>query len=414
MKKNRVVVTGVGAITPIGLNAPEYWNGLIAGKSGIGKITTFDTTQHEVKIAAEVKGYNPEDHFDKKESRKMEHFVQFPVVAAREAIKDAGIDLDKENREHIGVMVGVGIGGIGIIEEQHTILLEKGPKRVSPFLIPKMIPNMASGQIAISLGLKGPNTCVCTACATSGHAIGDAFKTIQRGAAVMMVAGGSESAITPLGLAGFTNMQALSTRNDDPEKASRPFDKERDGFVMGEGTGILILEELEHALARGAKIYAEIAGYGLTCDAYHITAPSPDGEGGARGMAMAVEDAGLKPEDVDYVNAHGTSTPLNDKLETKAIIRVFGDRAKEIPISSNKSMIGHLLGAAGGAEALATCLTIKNDLIPPTINYEFPDPECNLDYVPNIARKKVVNVAISNSLGFGGHNTTLLFKKYNL
>ncbi len=412
MSKNRVVVTGLGAITPLGLNVQEYWDGLISGKSGIGMITTFDTTQHSVKIAAEVKNYVGENHFDKKDVRKIDKFVQYSVVASREAISDAGIDLSKEDVTKIGVLVGVGIGGIGTIEEQHSILVNKGPSRVSPFLIPRMIPNIASGQISIYLGLKGPNSCVVTACATGTHAIGDAFRMIERGDAVAMICGGSESAITPLGLAGFSNMQALSTRNDAPEKASRPFDAQRDGFVMGEGCGILCLEELEHAKARGAKIYCEIIGYGLTGDAYHITAPAPEGEGGARCMDMAVKSAGLKPEDVDYVNAHGTSTPLNDKLETTAIKKVFGEYAKKLQISSNKSMIGHLLGAAGGAEAVATCLTIKNSIIPPTINYEFPDPECDLDYVPNTARKCDVNVAISNSLGFGGHNTTIVLKKF--
>lgn len=412
MNKHRVVITGLGAVTPLGLSIAEFWDGLINGRSGIGKITQFDTTQFSVKIAAEVKNFNPENYFDKKEARKIDRFVQLSIASTKEAINDAGLDLSKEDTTQIGVLVGVGIGGIGIIEEQHKILLERGPSRVSPFLIPKMIPNMASGQISIYFNLKGPNSCVCTACATGTHAIGDAYRMVERGDAVIMVAGGSEGAITPLGLAGFSNMQALSTRNDEPEKASRPFDAQRDGFIMGEGSGILILENLEHALARGAKIYCEIVGYGLSADAFHITAPAPEGEGGARCMEMAIKTAGLKPEDIDYINAHGTSTPLNDKLETMAIKRVFGEHAKKLLISSNKSMIGHLLGAAGGAEAVATCLTIKNGIVPPTINYEFPDPECDLNYVPNKAVNANIRAAISNSLGFGGHNSTITFKKY--
>ncbi len=412
MEKKRVVITGIGAITPIGLTAREFWNNLVAGKNGVGVITHFDASNYSTKIAAEVKGFNPEDHFDRKESRKIDQFVRFAVVAARETIADAGLNLSGEDSNHIGVIVGAGIGGIGYIEEQHLVLMKKGARRVSPFLIPKIIANMAPAQIAIYLGLRGPNLAVVTACASGTHAIGDAFKIIQRGDAVAMLAGGTEAAISPLGVAGFCNMQALSQRNDEPEKASRPFDVQRDGFIMGEGAGIIFLEELEHALKRKARIYCEITGYGLSADAFHITAPSPDGEGGARAMKMAVDDAGLRPEEVDYINAHGTSTPLNDKLETQAIKTVFGKHAYKMAISSNKSMVGHLLGAAGGAEAIATALTITEGIIPPTTNYENPDPDCDLDYVPNAARKANVRIAISNSLGFGGHNCTIVLKKF--
>ncbi len=412
MEKKRVVITGIGAVTPIGLTAREFWNNLVAGKNGVGAITYFDASDYSTKIAAEIKGFNPEDYFDRKDSRKLDQFVRFAVVAARETIADAGLNLSEEDSNHIGVIVGAGIGGIGYIEEQHLVLMKKGARRVSPFLIPKIIANMAPGQIAIYLGLKGPNTAVVTACASGTHAIGDAFKIIQRGDAVAMLAGGTEAAISPLGVAGFCNMQALSQRNEEPEKASRPFDAQRDGFIMGEGAGIVLLEELEHALKRKARIYCEITGYGLTADAFHITAPSPDGEGAARAMKMAVDDAGLRPEEVDYVNAHGTSTPLNDKLETQAIKTVFGEHAYKMAISSNKSMVGHLLGAAGGAEAIATVLTITEGIIPPTINYENPDPDCDLDYVPNAARKANVRIAISNSLGFGGHNCTIVLKKF--
>jgi 3-oxoacyl-[acyl-carrier-protein] synthase II len=412
MEKKRVVVTGLGAMTPIGHTAREFWNNLVAGKNGVGPITHFDASNYRTKIAAEVKGFKPEDYFDRKDIRKLDRFVQFAVIAAREAVADAGLTLSNEDSNRIGVVVGVGIGGIGYIEEQHLVLINKGASRVSPFLIPKIIANMAPGQIAIYLGVKGPNTAVVTACASGTHAIGDAFKIIQRGDAAAMIAGGTEAAISPLGVAGFCSMQALSERNDEPEKASRPFDAKRDGFIMGEGAGIILLEELEHALKRKARIYCEITGYGYTADAYHITAPSPNGEGGARAMKMAIDDAGFSPEEVDYVNAHGTSTPLNDKLETQAIKTVFGEYAYKMPISSNKSMVGHLLGAAGGAEAIATILTIVEGIIPPTINYENPDPACDLDYVPNTARKASVTNAISNSLGFGGHNCTIVFKKF--
>ena len=412
MEKKRVVITGLGAITPIGNNVKAYWDGLLAGKSGGGLITFFDTSAYSSRIAAEVKNYNPEDYFDKKEVKRIERFCQFALIAAREAIADSGINLEQEDLNNIGVQIGVGIGSIGLTEEQNQVLVTKGPSRVSPLLIPKMIPNMASGVVAIDKGLKGPNSCTVTACASGTNAIGDAFKIIQRGDALCMVTGGAEATITPLSLAGFDNMRAITRRNDAPDKASRPFDKDRDGFLMGEGSGMLFLEELEHAKARGARIYCEIIGYGMSCDAYHITAPDPDGSGGARSMQNAIKDSGLPPTAFDYVNAHGTSTPLNDKTETDAIKKVFGEHARKLAISSNKSMIGHLLGGAGGAEAVATALTIMNDIIPPTINHENPDPECDLDYVPNAARRAVVNAAISNSLGFGGHNAVIALKKY--
>lgn len=412
MEKKRVVVTGLGAITPIGNTVKEYWEGLISGKSGIGGITKFDLTDFSTRIAGEVKNFDPTNIIPKKELKKLDYFTQYAIIASKEAFEDSGLSIEQSDPNHIGVLVGVGIGGIGVVEEQHDVLIKGGCKKVTPFLIPKLIPNMASGQVSIYLGVKGPNTCVSTACATGTHAIGDSFKIIQRGDAIAMVCGGTESAITPLSIAGFSNMRALSERNDEPQRASRPFDKERDGFVMGEGAGVIVLEELEHALKRGAKIYAEIIGYGLTGDAYHMTAPSPGGEGGARAMKMAIDDAGVKPEEVDYINAHGTSTPYNDKLETDAIKTVFGEHAYKLAVSSTKSMVGHLLGAAGGVEGVALALTIKDDIIPPTINYEVPDPECDLDYVPNTARHTKVNIGISNSLGFGGHNCTIAMKKF--
>jgi 3-oxoacyl-[acyl-carrier-protein] synthase II len=412
MSKKRVVVTGLGAVTPIGNNVPDFWSGLCEGRSGLAPITYFDTTDYTTKIAAEVKNLNYEEHFDRKDLKKLDLFTRFALIASKEAFADAGLQQDKIDVFRFGVMIGSGMGGVWTIEEQLEVLWKKGAKRVSPFLIPKMIPNMASGMVSIALGLKGPNSAVCTACATATHAIGDSFKMIQRGDAVGMVCGGAESTITPLAIAGFMNMQALSSHNDEPTKASRPFDANRDGFVMGEGAGILVLEELEHAKARGARIYAEIVGYGLTGDAFHMTAPSPGGEGGARGMKMALDDAGIPPTEVQYVNAHGTSTPLNDKLETQAIKTVFGDHAYKLAISSNKSMIGHLIGAAGAAEAVATVKTIHENKIPCTLNYETPDPECDLDYVPNKMREAEVVYAISNSLGFGGHNTTICLKKY--
>ena len=413
MNKRRVVVTGLGAVTPIGLTAAEFWKNLIAGKHGFGPISHYSTDILPVHFAAELKGFNGENHFDKKELRRLDGFVQYGIVAARGARQDANLDLDKTDRNEVGVVVGAGLGGMETIEEQHDILMHKGASRVSPFMVPKAIPNMAAGQIGIDLGAKGPNTCVVTACATGTNCIGDAFRIIERGEATVIFAGGAEAVINPLTVAGFTNMQALSTRNDDPEHASRPFDRERDGFVIGEGAGIVVLEELEHAKKRGARIYAELVGYGMSCDAHHITAPAPSGEGAARAIKNALKSAGVQPEQVDYINAHGTSTPLNDKCETAAIKTVFGDHAYKLAISSNKSMIGHLLGAAGGVEAVATIMTIHDGKIPPTINYTTPDPECDLDYVPNKMRAANVNIALSNSLGFGGHNATLLFKKYS-
>jgi len=410
----RVVVTGLGAITPVGNNVNEFWQSLIEGKSGIDIIKRFDPFEYNlpVVIAAEVKNFNPREHLDPKQARRMSDFVKFSMVAAKEAVKDAGLELDKIDLNRAGVIVGTGIGGLRDIEEQQTLLLQKGARKVSPFFIPSGISNIASGYISIEFGFKGPNSCVVTACATGTHSIGDAFKIIQRGDADIMIAGGTESAITPLGIAGFANMKALSTRNDEPQKASRPFDAERDGFVMGEGAGILVLEELEHAKRRGAKIYAEVIGYGLTGDAYHITAPCDDADGAIRVISMALNDARLNPSEVDYINAHGTSTPLNDKIETLAIKEVFKDHAYKLKISSIKSMIGHLLGAAGGVEAVATIKTIETGIIPPTINYEKPDPNCDLDYTPNKAVEYPVKVAISNSFGFGGTNACLAFKAY--
>ncbi|MBX3730703.1 MAG: beta-ketoacyl-ACP synthase II [Candidatus Sumerlaeia bacterium] len=411
MSAKRVVVTGLGAITPIGNTVSEFWESLLAGKSGAGPITQFDASNHKTKFACQVKGFVPENFVNSKELRRLDTFVVYALVTAEEALKDSGLDLEKEDLERIGVVVGSGIGGLQVMADQQQILRDQGPGRVSPFLIPRLICNMAAGHISMRFGLKGPNTCPVTACATGTHAIGDAFKIIQRDQATIILAGGAESAITALGVAGFENMKALSGRNDSPQTASRPFDKDRDGFVIGEGAGVLVLEELEHARARGARIYAEVVGYGMTGDAFHITAPAPEGEGAARSMRMALEDAGLPPTAVDHINAHGTSTPMNDKNETAAIKTVFGEHAPKIAVSSNKSMIGHLLGAAGGVEAVAMALSIQNDIVPPTINYTTPDPECDLDYTPNEARRRPVRVALSNSLGFGGHNTTIVFKK---
>jgi 3-oxoacyl-[acyl-carrier-protein] synthase II len=410
--KKRVVVTGLGAITPIGNSVDEFWTNLLAGKSGIGYITKFDTTNHSVKIAAEVKNFNAEDYFERKELKKIDDFCRFGVVAAQQAFKDSGLSWDKVSPCDVGVIIGCGMGGVMTIEEQHTILLNRGPSRVTPFLIPKMIPNMSSGLISIYLGAKGPNTTIVTACASGTHAIGESYRTIQRGDAIAVVTGGTESTISPLSIAGFANMGALSQQNDNPQGASRPFDAKRDGFVMGEGAGIIVLEELEHALKRGAKIYAEIVGYGLSGDAYHMTAPAPGGEGDARAMKMALDTAGISPTDVQHINAHGTSTPLNDKLETEAIKTVFGEHAYRIAITANKSMIGHLIGAAGAVEAIATIKTVQENKVPPTMNYENPDPECDLDYTPNRARDMEVVYALSNSLGFGGHNCTVCFRKF--
>ena len=412
--KRRVVITGVGPVTPIGTGKETFWNNLIAGKSGVGIITRFDPTDFDVKIAGEVKNFEYADYMDKKEGKRMDRVTHFAVAAAKLAVEDAKLDLEKINQVRAGVCVGSGIGGIETFVEQTTKYVEKGPSKISPFFIPMEIPNMPAGQISIALGFKGPNTAIVTACATGTNCIGDAFRTIQYGDADIMIAGGTEAAISPVAVAGFANMKALSTNNEHPEKASCPFDKKREGFVMGEGAGVVVLEELEHAKARGAHIYAEICGYGMTADAYHITAPDPSGEMPAACMQAAVDDASVKPEEVDYINAHGTSTHRNDLNETLATKKVFGEHAYKMAISSNKSMMGHLLGAAGGVEAIATVLTIENGVIPPTINYEDPDLEegLDLDYVPNVARKSEVNVAISNSFGFGGHNATILFKKY--
>lgn len=410
--KKRVVITGVGLVIPTGIGVKTAWENICQGRSGIGPLTRFDPNGFETKIAGEVKGFNPELYIEKKEIKKMDLFIQYALAATKEAIEDAELKITPENCERIGVIVGTGLGGLPTIERYHKILLEKGPGRISPFFIPMLIANLASGQIAIQFGVKGPNICVVTACATGAHCIGDAFRAILYGDADVMIAGGTEANITPLTIGGFNAMKALSTRNDQPEKACRPFEKNRDGFVVAEGAGVLILEELGFAIKRNAKIYAELVGYGYTGDAYHITAPPPDGDGAARCMLMAVRDAGLVPEEIEYINAHGTSTPLNDVTETIAIKKVFGDYAKKIPISATKSMTGHLLGAAGSTEAIFTILSIRDGILPPTINYEEPDPECDLDYVPNVARKKSVNVALSNAFGFGGTNATLVFKKF--
>jgi len=409
--KHRVVVTGMGVVTALGSDLDTFWNNLVAGKSGVTRIESFDTSEFPTQIAAEIKDFNPEHYMDKKDARRMDRFVQFAVAATRMAVRDAGLEPGSNiDPERIGVMVGSGIGGLGTWEEQYRILLEKGPKRVSPFFIPMMIANMASGQISILTGAKGPNSTAVTACATGTHSIGDSFKLIQRGDADAMICGGAEAAIRPIGFAGFCSMRAMSTRNDEPEKASRPFDAERDGFVMGEGSGVLVLESLEHALKRGARIYAEVIGYGMSGDAYHMTEPDPDGA--ARCMTRAIKDAGIAPEAIDYINAHGTSTPIGDRSETAAIKQTFGDHAYKLAVSSTKSMTGHLLGAAGGIEAVILALTLKNGVIAPTINLENPDPECDLDYVPNAARKSDVRTGLSNSFGFGGHNATIVMRKY--
>lgn len=413
MDKKRVVVTGQGMITPVGIGVKDSWEGLIAGKSGIRKITHFDASSFPTKIAGEVEGFDPEDYIESKEIKKMDRFIHFAVAAAKMAIDDSGLKITDSNAERIGVIVGSGIGGLGTIEHYHSVLLEKGPRRITPFFIPMLVINLAAGQISIRFGAKGPNSAVATACATGSHAIGDAFKIIQRGDADAMIAGGTESVITPLGIGGFNAMKALSTRNDEPEKASRPFDVDRDGFVMGEGAGMVILESLESAMDRGAKIYAEIVGYGMTADAYHITSPSPSGEGAARCMTMALSDGGINPSEVDYINAHGTSTKYGDELESNAIKTVFGEHAYKVAVSSTKSMTGHLLGAAGGVEAIVSVLSICNDIVPPTINLDNPDPECDLlNYIPYKSRKMTVNYALSNSFGFGGTNACLLFKKF--
>ncbi|MEA5450689.1 beta-ketoacyl-ACP synthase II [Leptolyngbya sp. CCNP1308] len=408
----RVVVTGMDAITPIGNSLEEYWAGLVAGRSGTARITHFDPSQHASQIAAEVKGFDPGDFLDRKEVRRMDRFSQFAVIAGQRALKHSGLEITDLNAEQIGTCIGSGIGGLKVLEDQQEIYLTRGPSRCSPFMIPMMIANMAAGLTAIHTGAKGPSTCAVTACAAGSNAIGDAFRLIQHGYAQAMICGGTEAAVTPLSVAGFASARALSTRNDDPTTASRPFDKTRDGFVIGEGCGILILEELEHALSRGATIYGEIVGYGMTCDAYHMTAPVPGGAGAARCIQLALKDAGLAPSDISYINAHGTSTGANDPTETQAIKTALGDVAYKVAVSSTKSMTGHLLGGSGGIEAVATCLAIANDIAPPTINLHDPDPDCDLDYIPNQSRPMPIEVAISNSFGFGGHNVTLVFKKY--
>ena len=410
--RRRVVVTGMGVVTPLGTGLNTTWKALCAGKSGVARITHFDPEGFPSQIAAEVKDFDPVNFIEKKEIKKMDRFIQFGIAAARMAVEDAGLEVTDSIAERVGVYVGSGMGGLPAIEATHKRLLEGGVRKISPFFIPMVIINLVSGQIAMIFGAKGPNSSVVTACATGTHAIGDAFKIIQRGDADIMIAGGAEATISPLGIGGFCAMRALSTRNDEPEKASRPFDATRDGFVMGEGAGIVVLEELGVAERRGAKIYAEVKGYGMTGDAYHITAPAPQGEGAARCLKMSLEDAGLSPDEVDYINAHGTSTKFNDENETAAIKTVFGERAYRIPVSSTKSMTGHLLGAAGGIEAIFSIMSIVKGIIPPTINYEYPDPECDLDYVPNKARQQKVDVAISNSFGFGGTNACLVFQRY--
>ena len=410
--RRRVVVTGMGMVSPLGTGVDKTWQALIQGKSGVARITKFDPTGFDTQIAAEVKDFVPENFMDKKELRRTDIFIQYAMASATMALEDSQLKITPANADRVGVVVGAGLGGLTTIEFYHKVLLEKGPSRISPFFIPMLIVNEAPGQISMRFGAKGPNTSVVTACATGNHNIGDAWRIIERGDADAVIAGGVEATITPLAVSGFNAMKALSTRNQEPEKASRPFDKNRDGFVIGEGSGIIILEELQQALDRGAKIYAEIIGYGLTGDAYHITAPAPEGEGAARCMAMTLKSAGIQPEEVDYINAHGTSTEYNDLYETIAIKTVFKEHAKKLAISSTKSMIGHLLGGAGGVEAIFTILTICQGIIPPTINYQTPDPGCDLDYVPNIARKAEVRVALSNSFGFGGTNAVLAFKKF--
>ena len=409
----RVVVTGLGVVTPLGNDLQTFWNNLIAGQCGIGSITTFDTTAFDTKIAAAVKNFDPTPAFPSpKEIRRTDRYAQFGIYAAWSALKDSGIDLATENTDEIGVMMGSGIGGLETTTNQHAVLLERGPGRMSPFTIPMLISNMASGLISMYYNLRGPNFATCSACATANHAIGEAWRTIKMGDASVMVAGGSEATIIPIGIGGFCAMRAMSTRNDDPQRASRPFDKDRDGFVMGEGAGVLILEELEHAKKRGARIYCEIAGYGNTADAHHLTAPSPGGEGAARCMKMALRSGGLNLTDISYINAHGTSTPQGDVCETQAIKSVFGDHARKLAVSSTKGATGHMLGAAGAVEMAVCTLAIQNGIVPPTLNYTTPDPECDLDYVPNVAREMSVNAVVNNSFGFGGHNSTIAAKKF--
>lgn len=410
MSTRRVVVTGMGVVSPLGCDVNVFWQRLCSGFSGIGKITRFDASAMATQIAAEVREFEIDKFIPKKEQRRMDPFCHFAVAAAKMAVQDSGLQMSSEDPHRVGCMVGSGVGGLITMEDQHTVLMQKGPDRSSPFMIPQMIVNMASGLIAIEHGMKGPNFCVVSACASGAHSIGEAARKIQYGEADVMLAGGTEAVICPLGIAGFSAMRAMSTRNDDPTKASRPFDKDRDGFVMGEGAGIVLIEEYEHAVKRGAKIYCEVGGYGSTCDANHITAPAPGGEGAARAMSNAIRDAGMTPDMIDYVNAHGTSTPLNDKNETAAIKAALGEHSRKVMVSSTKSMTGHLLGAAGGIETVVCALAIKHGVVPPTMNYTTPDPDCDLDYVPNVAREAKVRACLNNSLGFGGHNCSLLLK----
>jgi len=412
LEKRRVVVTGIGIVSPLGIGQDENWDAASNGKSGIKRITRFDPKDVPSKIAGEVKNFNAEDYLDKKEIKKMDTFLHYALAAGKMAVSDSGLEITDGNAERVGVLVGSGLGGLETIEKYHSLMLEKGPKKISPFFIPMLIVNLAPGHISMYFGCKGPNSSIVTACATGNHSIGEAFKIIERGDADAMIAGGVESTITPLAVGGFCAMKALSTRNDEPERASRPFEKDRTGFIIAEGAGILVLEELETAKKRGADIYGEIIGFGCNADAHHITAPSPGGEGAARCMKLALKDARLNPEDIDYINAHGTSTYMNDLCETQGMKRVFNGCTQDLWISSTKSMTGHLLGAAGGVEAVFSLLTIKNGVVPPTINYETPDPECDLDYVPNTARERQVGTVMSNSFGFGGTNATLIFQRY--
>ena len=409
--KRRVVVTGVGLVTPLGVGIDNVWQRILNGESGIAPNTRFDVTGHDTKFAGQVPDFKPEEYISPKEIKRIDLFIQYALAATKIAVDDSGLDMSKENAERVGVVVGTGLGGLPTLEKYHSVLLERGPSRISPFFIPMLIANEAPGHIAIQHGMKGPNLCIVTACATGAHSIGESFRIIQYGDADVMVAGGTEANLTPLTVGGFNAMKALSTRNDAPEKASRPFEKDRDGFVVAEGSGIVILEELEHARRRGAKVYGEIVGYGYNGDAYHITAPAPDGEGFIRCIRMALKDAGMSVDDVDYINAHGTSTELNDYTETLAIKEVFGERAYKLPVSSTKSMTGHLLGAAGAVEAVFSVLSIRDQVCPPTTNYETPDPQCDLDYVPNAKRSHKIDVAMSNSFGFGGTNSVLLFRR---
>ena len=408
----RVVITGIGLVSSLGIGTQATWDGLLAGTSGVGRVTRFDVSGFAAQIAAEVRGFDPLDYVEKKDVKKMDVFIQYAIAASQFAVVDSGLIITPENAPQVGVFIGSGIGGFATIEREHTALLEGGPRKISPFFIPASIINLASGQVSIRFGAKGPNLATCTACSASAHALGESFEIIKRGDAEAMIAGGSEAAITPMSIGGFAALRALSTRNDEPARASRPFDRDRDGFIIGEGAGVLILEELEHARARGARIYAEMVGYGVSADAHHITAPSEDGDGAVRAMAMALRKAGVEPSAVDYVNAHGTSTPYNDKLETMAIKRCFGEHARRMAISSTKSMTGHLLGGAGGLEGGISALAVHHQVAPPTINLDHPDPECDLDYVPHVKREMPMTYALSNSFGFGGTNATLLFRRY--